>query len=373
MKFLDLSTYVHKTQSNLNARFNKIFKHQAFIDGPEARILEDRLCSITDSKYAFCCANGTNALIASLLALDIKPGDEVIIPAFGFIAPLEACKILNTKVIFVDVGINDGNICINDLNLKVTKNTKAVIVMSLFGNMAKIKEIKNLFPDIFLIEDAAQSLGSSINNIKSCSVADISTTSFYPSKPIFSLGNGGCIFTQSEILATKIKAILNHGQTSKYNHTYLGLNGKINSFQAASILENLNYYELHLRKRNEIAKYYLNNIQNIKFVNKNNNFNHYSTWAQFCLKSKNRDTIINQLNKNKIPTAIHYPKPLYSQSFMNADKANTCKNSEQLCKEIFSIPLNPFLSSKEIDLITSSLNKITQEIAFPRQKNDLSI
>ncbi|WP_419765659.1 MAG: DegT/DnrJ/EryC1/StrS family aminotransferase [Arcobacter sp.] len=331
-----------------------------FIMGSEIEELEENLQNFTKVKYAITCSSGTDALLLAMLALDIKPGDEIITTPFTFIATAETIAFLGAIPVFVDIDEKTYNINPSLIEEKITSKTKAIIPVSLYGqpsDMDKIQEIANKY-NLRVITDGAQSFGSTFNNITDSALGDISITSFFPAKPLGCYGDGGACFTNDEKLLNKIKSLRLHGQSKRYHHQYIGMGGRLDTIQAAVLNVKLKYYEKDLTLRQEVAKKYSKALKDksslvLPYIDEKAT----SAWAQYSIRVQNRDELQVKLKENGIPTAVHYPMPLHLQECFKylAYKKGDFLISEIVSKEILSLPMNPYLSDVEIDYIVENL------------------
>ena len=365
MDFVNLKKQYLNNKNIINKSINKVLLSCNFIMGKEVSILENKLKNIVKSKYCLVVSSGTDALLLSLMSLNIKKNDEVIIPNFNYISSAEVVSLLGAKPILVDVNLENGLINEKLIQNKISNNTKAIIPTSLFGlmpNYLNIKKIIKKYKDITIIEDAAQSFGSSYKNIMSGNIAQISCTSFFPTKSLGCYGDGGAIFTNSKKIYNKILMLRSHGQKQKYNHLIVGTNSRMDTIQSAIVLSKLKIFNKEMKKRkflynkyiNYFTKIFNNNEVKLFEIPKNSNIN----FSYFCIRVKNRDLLIKLLLKNKISYAIYYPK-LISQQKAYFDKNITlsCNNGLILCSEIISLPINPYITDIEFTKITSTFNQ----------------
>tara|TARA_B110000977_G_scaffold76563_1_gene103337 strand:+ start:1659 stop:2786 length:1128 start_codon:yes stop_codon:yes gene_type:complete len=355
-------------KNKINNAIQNVLNHGLFINGPEIKQLESKLSQFTNTKHCICVSNGTDALKISLLALDIQPNDEVITVAHSWISTVEVISIINAKPVFVDIDNKTFNINHNKLEEKITDKTKAIIIVSLYGqipNINEINEIANKF-NLPVIEDGAQSFGALYNGKRSCSLTTIGTTSFFPSKPLGCYGDGGACFTNDDELAAKMRAIKNHGCIKRFHHKYIGLNGRLDTIQAAILNIKFDYFEDTLKKRNNCANYYSENLKlledksllKLPIVKDNCT----SSWAQYSILAKSkieRDNIVDFLKENKVNVAIFYPKPLHLQECFNYlnYKKNDLPVTENVCDTIFNLPCYAELTNEEQYYIISILVK----------------
>lgn len=326
--------------------------------GPKVKELEDNLSKFTGSKYVYCCQSGTSALTLALTALDIKPGDEIITTPFSWISTVSTIVDKGATPVFVDIIEDDFTMDITKIEEYITEKTKCILFVNIFGKLIKnidlLHSLKNKY-NLFIIEDAAQSFGAYNDKFKSCDgeIADISCTSFYPTKPLAGFGDGGACFTNCDVLAEKIKLLRNHGLSSYGETKYLGLNARMNEFQAAIININLEQFEDNLNKRLEIGKYYNENL-NSDFIKPKINIG--DVLAQYCLLTKNRDELKKYLKINNIPFKIFYHKSLADQNIFKKYKKEELSICQKICNEIISIPCYSTIDLKEINSICKILN-----------------
>jgi len=366
INFIDLKKQHSIIESEITSSLDKILKSGQYILGPIVENLENKLCSITGSKYAISVSSGTDALFIALLSLGIKKGSKVFVPSFTYTATAEVIVLAGAIPIFVDVDKNTFNISNEDLVKKIIENKSknsdnksAILAVDLFGlpaDYAKLKETAEKY-NLSLISDAAQSFGASINNIKTGKLADITTTSFYPTKPLGCYGDGGAIFTDNKELAIILKSIRSHGQgNDPYDNVRIGINGRLDSIQAAVLLEKLKIFDSELKKRSDIAKLYnegLAELVKIPIINDNIN----SSWAQYTIVTKKRDELKEYLSDKNIPTMIYYPKPMHHQPAYKKYHKNNSNLivSERLSKEVISLPFHPYLNNKQITFIIETI------------------
>ncbi len=363
MHFNDLRRQYFLNKKKINKSILKVLNHGQFILGPEVRKLEDKLKKYVGVRYCLSVSSGTDALLMSLMALNIGKGDEVITPSFGYVSTVEVICFLGAKPILVDINKKTGLIDENLIQNRITKKTRAIIPVSLFGqipNFSKINKISQSNGNISVIEDAAQSFGSLYNNKKSCSLSSIAITSFFPSKNLGSYGDGGAIFTKNKKLFDKLKQIRVHGQKNQYNHLRLGILGRMDTLQCSIVLEKFNLFNSELKKRKKIFSKYNNYFNNINKkgieILKENKFVD-SNCHQFCLIVDNREKLIDFLNIKQIPFKIYYPKPLNKHKpYLKYHQKGDNQNSMYLSKRIISIPMNAYLSVKEQNYIIKSFD-----------------
>ena len=369
MEFIDLKSQYCDIQESLPTRIQLILKHGQYIMGPEVYELESQLARYTGSDYCISCSSGTDALLMSLLAQGIGPGDAVFTTPFTFIATAEVIQLLGATPIFVDIQEDTFNLdpdllrkaiaaCLHKGKLK----PKAIIPVDLFGLPADYEKIEKIGKEynLFILEDAAQSFGGSIQGKKTGSFGDTSATSFFPAKPLGCYGDGGAVFTDDGELAEKLVSIREHGKgITKYDNIRTGINGRMDTIQAAVLLEKLKIFPEELIKRNRIADQYRESL-GTHFICQEIPNGYISAWAQFSIladDTAHRSACQEQLKESGIPTAIYYAKPLHLQiAFKNLGyKAGDFPVSESISQRIFSLPMHPYLTDDNINKICDIL------------------
>ena len=378
MDFINLKKQYLEIKDEVDSSITAVLSHGKYIMGPEVELLENELKKYVDSKYSISCSSGTDALLMALLAIDVKPGDAIITTPFTFIATAEVVSLLGATPVFVDIDSKTFNIDpdlielkINEIHSKTNLNIKAIIPVNIFGLPCDYDKIKSLSKkyNIEIIEDAAQSFGAQYNSQKSCSLSNLSCTSFFPAKPLGCYGDGGAIFTNDPDLNEKLCSIRVHGKGNhKYDNINIGINGRLDTIQAAVLIEKLKIFNDEIEQRQAVAKKYndyLKDYFDLQYIPKD----YKSAWAQFCLlaeDSLSREKIINYLSDKNIPTAIYYPKPLHMQEafskLLNVDLDNSFNITEDISSRIFSIPMHPYLSDDEIGQICTALIKVKNEL-----------
>lgn len=361
--FANLKVAYQEHKEEFNKAINEVVTSAQYIMGPQIKAFEENLNTFTGSHHSITCSSGTDALLLALMAIDIKPGDEVITTPFTFIATGETIALLGAKPVFIDINEDDYNIDTSKIEAKITSNTKAIMPVSLYGQTADMDAINSIAEkhNLVVIEDAAQSFGATYKGKKSCNLSHIGCTSFFPAKPLGCFGDGGAIFTNDTTLAEKIRSIRVHGQTRRYHHKYIGLGGRLDTLQAAILDVKLKYYDNDIKRRQEVAKNYSENLKGTdKLILPKIEEERTSVWAQYSIRVKNRDDIQAKLKGMGIPTAVHYPKPLHLQEcfqYLSYNKGDF-PVSELVSNEIMSLPMNPFLTLGDINFIAKSLKEI---------------
>lgn len=357
MEFIDLAAQQARIKDKIDAGIARVLSHGQYILGPEVEELEKRLAVYTGTKNCITVANGTDALQIALMAIGVGPGDEVITPGFTYIATAETIALLGAKPIYVDVDSATYTLDPKLLDAAITDRTKAIIPVSLYGQCADFDAINAVASKykIPVIEDAAQSFGATYKGKKSCNLASISCTSFFPSKPLGCYGDGGAIFTNDDELATVLRQISRHGQDRRYHHIRVGVNSRLDTLQAAILLPKLEILDDEILIRNEVANRYMELLSKeegfeLPFIQDGN----LSAWAQFTIRVKNREYLQKDLSEKGIPTAIHYPIPLNLQPAV-ADLKVNLPVGNRVSKEVISIPMHPYISFKEQVVVAESL------------------
>jgi len=357
INFIDLQGQYQKYKQEIDVQIHEVLDSSTYIGGKVSE-LEENLANFSESKHAIACSSGTDALLLALMALDIKEGDEVITTPFTFIATAEMIAFVGAKPVFVDIDEKTYNIDTTQIEEKITDKTKVIMPVSLFGQMSDMDAINQIAHryGIKVIEDAAQSFGAEYKGKKSCNLSDIGTTSFFPAKPLGCYGDGGAIFTNDDTIAKKIKILLNHGQTKRYVHSHIGINGRLDSIQAGVLNVKLKYYDEEIVTRQEIATYYNQNLKSvtIPFVEQGN----LSVWAQYCIRVKNREKVLEKCLNKGVPTGVYYPIPLHLQEVFAylGHKEGDFPITEKVSKDIMALPMSAFLTKKEQDYIIEVMN-----------------
>ena len=353
---LQYQTYKNKIDDNIQAILNK----SNYILGEEVDILEKELQNFTGAKYAISCSSGTDALLLAMMAMDIQPDDEIITTPFTWISTAEMIALIKAKPVFVDIEPDTYNMDANLIEAAITKKTKAIMPVSLYGQPADMDAIQIIADkyNLKVIIDGAQSFGSTYNGKTDSNLGDISTTSFFPSKPLGCYGDGGAVLTNNEEYANKIKLLRVHGQNKRYHHKYIGIGGRLDTMQAAILLAKLPYLKKELKDRQKVADHYTSGLSKIlqtPIIKPNRS----SAWAQYTLRVKNRDILQQKLIESGIPTSVFYPTPLHFQEcfrYLNY-KQNDFPISEKASKEVVSIPMNPFLTNGQLDFIVYKISE----------------
>ncbi len=367
MQFIDLKAQYNRIEEDVLKGIKAVLDHGQYIMGPEIKKLEERLALFAGVKHVVVNASGTDALLMALLALDIQPGDEIITSAFSFFATAEVIALIQAKPVFVDIDPTTYNINVNEIEKAVTEKTKAIMPVSLYGQCAELDAIQTIarkhgFP---VIEDAAQSFGATHHGKPSCSIADIGCTSFFPSKPLGGYGDSGACFTNDDILAERLREIRVHGQSARYHHTRIGINGRMDSIQAAILIEKLKLFSEEVKLRQQVANRYDELLANHMVAPKVLAHN-TSVFAQYTVEVPDRDTFIANMNEQGIPTAVHYPEALHLQPALAylGYQFGDFPNAEKASKHVVSLPMHPYLSEADqhqvVDAVRKSLSLVVE-------------
>ena len=375
MHFIDLQQQQRRIEGSLQKRIAAVLRHGNFILGPEIKELEKALAAYVGMEYCLTCASGTDALLLPLMARAIGPGDAVFVPPFTFMATAEVVSLLGATPVFVDIdpatyAMDPEKLETAIDNLKrgnaPSKKTpvdlapRAVIAVDLFGAPADYDVINRIAQKhgLFVIEDAAQSFGASYKGKKSCSLAEIAATSFFPAKPLGCYGDGGAIFTNDRELQELLQSLRVHGQgDNKYENVRIGVNGRMDTLQAAIVLAKLEIFDDEIKQRQSVARRYgrlLKDSVSVPCVPQHS----VSAWAQYSVQSDDRQAVMDRLKNAGIPTAIYYPKPLHLQkafAYLGYEKGSM-PVSEKAADRIFSLPMHPYLTEEEQSLIAGIIN-----------------
>ncbi len=359
INFIDLQAQYNEYKEEIDKEVLEVMSSAQFIGGEKLNTLETNLAKYTGSKHAIGCSSGTDALLLALMALDIKPGDEVITTPFTFIATAEVIAFLGARSVFVDIKEDNYNIDPTKIEDVITDKTKAIIPVSLYGQCADMEAINEiaLKHNIIVIEDACQSFGATYNGKKSCNLSNIGCTSFFPSKPLGAYGDGGAIFTNDDELATKMRMLLNHGQNERYKHKYIGINGRLDAIQAAILNVKLKYFDNEVKLRDHIGSRYSDLLSEVDVITPKILDDNTSVYAQYSIRVKDRESMVEKLTQKGIPTAVHYPMPLHLQEAFSdlGYKEGDFPISEKISQEIMSLPMSPYLKEDEQDFIVDSI------------------
>jgi UDP-2-acetamido-2-deoxy-ribo-hexuluronate aminotransferase len=365
MQFIDLKIQYQRYKSEIDARMRAVLDHGHFIMGPEIAELESKLAEYVKVKHCLTVASGTDSLEIALRALDIGHGDEVITVPFTWISSAEVILLVGAKPVFVDIRPDDFNMDIDKLEAAVTPHTKAILPVSLFGQMPDYDRINAIAAkhNITVIEDAAQSFGATQNGKRSCGVTRIASTSFFPAKPLGCYGDGGALFTSDDALADKMRAIRTHGGLQRHYHPYVGMNGRFDTLQAAVILAKMPHFDWEVEQRNRIGARYTEQFKRSdgrgQIVPPQVMTGDTHVYAQYTIRVANRDGLGEHLKELGVPSAVYYPKCLHEQPVFAplGYKMGDFRESERASREVISLPMHPFLTEEEQDGIVEAVLK----------------
>lgn len=358
--FIDLATQYRHLKTDIDTRIQAVLNHGQYIMGPEVAELEQQLVAFTGSHHAIGVSDGTIALQIAMMALGIGPGDEVITSPFTFIATGEMIALLGAKPVFVDIDSDSYNLDPALIESAITSRTKAIMPVSLYGQCADFDAINTLATKhgLAVIEDGAQSFGASYHGRKSCALSTIGCTSFFPSKPLGCYGDGGACFTDDEELAKAMREIRVHGQDRRYHHPRIGVNGRLDTIQAAVLLSKLTTFSDEIAARERIGNRYSELLKNIVRV-PSIMTGCTSVYAQYTVEVENRDQVQTRLKAAGVPTAVHYPLPLHLQpafAYLN-QCVGSFPRAEAIAKRVMSLPMHPYMDEAIQDAIVNALKE----------------
>ena len=371
IQMVDLQTQYQKLKSSIDAGIQAVLDQSSYINGPAVQNFQQQLADYLSVKHVIPCANGTDALQIAMMALNLQPGDEVIVPSFTYVATAEVIALLRLKPIMVDVDPDSFLITPEIIEKALTPKTKLVVPVHLFGQSADMEAIMKLADKhgFFVIEDNAQALGADFTcedgkRQKAGTFGHVGCTSFYPSKNLGAYGDGGAMFTNDDDLAAKLRMIANHGQVRRYYHDAVGCNSRLDSIQAAILLAKLPELDNFAAARNQAAANYDNALGNLTWLEipkRVSNSTH--VFHQYTLKNKNgqRDSLQIYLQEKGIPTMIYYPVPLQKQQAFQhwVDASLSLPIADQLCQEVISLPMHTELTEDQLSFITEAVINFT--------------
>jgi len=362
MDFIDLKSQYRALKREIDERIQRVLDHGQYILGPEIAELEQKLAAYVGARHCVTVASGTEALLIALMALDIKPGDEIVTTPFTFVATAEMMVLLGAKPVFVDAEEDTANIDASRIAAAITPRTRAIMPVSLYGQPADMDEINAMAVRhrIPVIEDAAQSFGAAYKGRRSCALSAIGCTSFFPSKPLGCYGDGGALFTDDAALATAMREIRVHGQSGRYHHTRIGVGGRMDSIQCAVLLAKLGRFDWELERRAALARRYdqllaplAPRVRPIKVRP-----DRTSVYAQYTVRAADRARLEQELKRRGIPTAVHYPLSLHQQPAYAAQyKGQSFPVAEKLAREVISLPMSADLREADQDAIAAAIGE----------------
>lgn len=370
MQFIDLKAQYNRLKADIDQRVLNVLNHGAYVFGPEIAEMEKKLADHAGVKHCLSCASGTDALLIPLMAWGIKPGDAVFVPSFTFISTAEVVSLLGATPIFVEVEEHTFNIDVKHLEVMINKvlaegelTPRVIVPVDLFGLTADYSAIEKVAEkyNLLIMEDSAQGFGGKINGKVAGSFGHVSATSFYPAKPLGCYGDGGAIFTNDDELADVMKSIRVHGMSSdRYNNVRIGINGRMDTIQAAVILGKLEVFVDELDRRNYVANKYKAGItKNVKTPTVPEGY--YSSWAQYSVLAESnemRAKLQDYLKTKNVPTVIYYPIPLHLQTayaYLGGKKGDL-PVTESIADRVFSLPMHPYMTDAEIGEVIDAIN-----------------
>ena len=360
MQFIDLKSRHKLIKDRIDARIQSVMEHGQFILGPEVRELEEKLAEYTGSNHCVTISSGTDSLLVALMASDVGASDEVITVPYTWISSAEVIALLGAKPVFVDIRYDTWNMDESLLEAAITEKTKAIMPVSIFGQCADMDAINAIAQKYALpvIEDAAQSFGATYKGIKSCNLSTIGSTSFFPSKPLGCYGDGGALFTNNDELAEKFRWIRVHGQERKHHHPILGINGRMDTLQAAILLEILKVFPEEVQNREQLGQNYSTSLASVEgleipIIKEHNT----SVYAQYTILSEQREYIQKSLKEKDIPSVSYYTVPLHLQPVFHhlGYKIEDFPVTEKVSNECLSLPMSPYLKSEDQNIVINEI------------------
>lgn len=369
IKMVDLHQQYLNIKTDVDAAIQSVLDSTAFIQGPQVNIFANELAEYTGAKAVIPCANGTDALQIAMMALNLKPGDEVILPVHTYVATAEVIALLGLTPVFTEVYADTFNLDVSQLESKITLRTKAIVPVHLYGQCVDMEPLLSIASkhNLYVIEDAAQAIGADYTfsdgtKKKAGTMGTIGTTSFFPSKNLGCYGDGGAIFTNDLALAEKLKMIANHGQKKKYHHDIIGINSRLDTMQAAILSVKLPYLDKYCKSRNEVATYYdqhLAAVSEIVVPRRSKNSTH--VFHQYTIKvpAEKRDALKTYLEENGIPTMIYYPVPLHLQIAYRKEGfgEGSFPLTENLSRTVISLPIHTEMKTEELEYVCETIKK----------------
>jgi UDP-2-acetamido-2-deoxy-ribo-hexuluronate aminotransferase len=358
IEFIDLKAQYAQLRDEIAVRMQKVLDHGQYIMGPEVKELEAALAAHTGAKHCITVASGTEALLIAMMALDLKPGDEVVTTPFTFAATAETIVLLGGVPVWVDIEPDTCNIDASKIEAAITPRTRAIMPVSLYGQVADMDEINAIAArhGLPVIEDAAQSYGAAYKGRRSNNLSTFGCTSFFPSKPLGCYGDGGAIFTSDDALAQAAREIRVHGQSARYTHTRVGVGGRMDTLQCAIVLAKLGRLDWELRRRHEIGAKYHERLAGLNLKTLNVRPDRDSVWGQYTVRVADRARVQAVLADAGVPTAVHYPKPLHRQpAYAKYGDPDGCPLSLAASDEVMSLPMSADLADADFDRVVAAL------------------
>jgi UDP-2-acetamido-2-deoxy-ribo-hexuluronate aminotransferase len=362
MEFIDLKTRLARVREQVDQRIAAVLDHGQFILGPEVAELEEKLADYVGVKHCVGVSSGTDSLLIALMALEIGPGDEVITVPYTWISTAEVIMLAGAKPVFVDIDSRTWNMDPSLVEAAITEQTKAIMPVGIYGQTPDMDPINKIAAryNLPVIEDAAQSFGATYRGKRSCSLSVIGSTSFFPTKPLGGFGDGGALFTDDDELSEKFRWIRVHGQKRKHQHTILGLNGRLDTIQAAMLLPLFEIFQKEVMRRQEIAARYDDLLSKIDTTNITLPYileNSTSVFAQYTILSPQREFLMARLKERCIPSASYYTEPLHLQPVFEKleHKVGSFPVSEKISKQCLSLPIGAYLNMEEQENVASKI------------------
>jgi UDP-2-acetamido-2-deoxy-ribo-hexuluronate aminotransferase len=359
LDFIDLKSQYAALKAPIAERMQRVLDHGQYIMGPEVKELEDRLAAYTGAAHCITVASGTEALLISLMALGLQPGDEVITTPFTFAATAEMIVLIGGVPVFADIEPDTCSIDASKIEALITPRTRAIMPVSLYGQVADMEAINTIAARhrLAVIEDAAQSFGATYQGKKSCNLSALGCTSFFPSKPLGCYGDGGAVFTNDAALAQACREIRVHGQSARYRHTRVGVGGRMDTLQCAVVLAKLERFEWEIARRLALGRRYrqeLTGVRGLRLLSVRDDRD--CVWAQYTVFVEHRAAVQAELTAQGIPTAVHYPKPVHHQAaYARYANAADCPNSVFAGQQVMSLPMSADLSDAQQDRVVSAV------------------
>ncbi|MDF1826980.1 MAG: DegT/DnrJ/EryC1/StrS family aminotransferase [Legionellaceae bacterium] len=367
MQFIDLKAQYSRIEGPVMGRIKAVLEHGAYIMGPEVAELEAELAAFVGVPHAVGVSSGTDALLIALMALDVGPGDEVITTPFSFFSTAEVIALLGATPVFVDIERDTYNLDANLIEAAITSKTKAIMPVSLYGQCGDYDAINAIAAryNLPVIEDAAQSFGAMYHGKRSCGLTTIGCTSFFPSKPLGGYGDSGACFTHDADLAERMKSIRVHGQAARYQHVRLGVNGRLDTIQAAILLEKLALFPEEIKLREQVAERYAAGLSALTRTPCVQAYN-TSVFAQYTIEVSDRAAVQKALSEHGVPTAVHYPVPLHKQPIFEKSALGEyhVPHAEDAAKHVLSLPMHPYLTEADQDKVIRALQEVLQKEAL---------
>lgn len=367
ISMVDLRGQYQRIKPEIDQAIQSVLDSTAFIKGPQVAAFEKTLSDFHDGAFAITCGNGTDALQIAMMALGFKPGDEVILPVFTYVATAEVIALLGLKPVFVDVNEDTFNIDIDQVESKITSKTVAIVPVHLFGQCADMEPLLKIAKDrnLHIIEDYAQAFGAEYSFsdgrvTKAGTMGTIGCTSFFPSKNLGCYGDGGALVARDSELAERIRMIANHGQRIKYFHDLIGVNSRLDTVQAAILDVKIKHIEFYQQARRKVADYYDSELLEVEFVQTPRRIaNSTHVFHQYTLKLKDvdREKFRAYLDSNEIPSMIYYPVPLHQQEAYRGKDGQAFPISEGLSKSVVSVPIHTEMSEEQLSYICGKIKE----------------